>query len=187
MPNSPQYSEEKPGRMAIRGTRRSTGWLINFFVSRRAQRLDRSLQVLRLDQHIIGIKGRDREDRNLRFRKRLQERRQHTGHHKRKRPFQLQRQPTALGAYSIWNAIFGTNDGEFIACAHHAEEFAFVFRRPSGNAGIGGKPTRCQTFRKNTFFQMVCKFKNVAGWFLPVFYTPPPPPRFPLKYSVIRT
>src|SRR6266478_8059585 len=64
--------------------------LFNVFVSRRAQRRHRLLQVLALDQHIIAIKRRNREDRDLRFRQRLKKRRQQAGHRKWKSPFELQ-------------------------------------------------------------------------------------------------
>src|ERR1700682_3399542 len=65
---------------------RSTSFFSNLFVSRHTQRRHRPLQVLALDQHIIRIKRRNREDRNPSFRQRLQKRRQHAGHRKRKGP-----------------------------------------------------------------------------------------------------
>src|SRR6202790_3249251 len=71
---------------------RSPSCFSNLFVSRRAQRRHRLLQVLALDQHIIRIKRGNREDRDSRFRPRLQERRQHASHRKWKRPLEFQRE-----------------------------------------------------------------------------------------------
>src|SRR4029077_8548380 len=61
---------------------RSTSLPSNLFVSRRAQRRHRLLQALALDQHIIGIKRRNREDRDPRFRQRFEERSEHPSHRK---------------------------------------------------------------------------------------------------------
>src|ERR1700686_575693 len=106
---------------------RSTRFFSNLFVSRRAQRRHRLLQVLALDQHIIRIKRRNREDRDPRFRQRLKERCQHAGHRKRKRPLELQREPPALGGCAVRHTIrradvFAADYGEFIARAYHAEK-----------------------------------------------------------------
>jgi len=76
------------------------------FVPRRGQCQHCLLQVLALDQDIIGIKRRNREDRNLRLCQRLHKRCQHTGHRKRKRPFELQPHPSALNGCGVTYSIF---------------------------------------------------------------------------------
>jgi len=147
---------------------------------RRAQCHDRLLQSLALDQHVIRIKRRNREDRDLRFRQRLRKLCQHAGHRKRKRPFEFQRYPSALDGWPVRHTIFGadvfranvfgagvlrTNNGKLIARAHHAEKPAL--QRPRRNAGIGGKPAHRQPLYKNTVFQIVRQLRKEGYYISP--------------------
>src|ERR1700674_2457120 len=147
---------------------RSTSFFSNLFVSRRAQRSHRLLQVLALDQHIIRIKRRNREDRDSRFRQRLQERRQHASHRKWKRPFEFQREPSTLDRRSVRHMVsqadvFAVDNGKFFARAYHAEKPAL--HRPARNACIGGKPAHGQPLHKNAIFQMVRQLRK-EGYYI---------------------
>src|ERR1700674_4361874 len=106
---------------------RSTSFFSNLFVSRRAQRRHRLLQVLALDQHIIRIKRRNREDRDPRFRQRLQERCQHASHRKWEGPFEFQREPSTLDRRTVWQRasqaeFFAVEMKKFFARRLHAEK-----------------------------------------------------------------
>jgi hypothetical protein len=137
------------------------------FVSRRAQRRHRLLQVLALDQDIIAIKRRDRKDRDPRFRQRLQKRRQHAGHRKRERPFEFQRRPSAFGLRAFRHTILRADNRKLIVCAHYAEKSALEC--PRRNPGIGGKPAHRQPLQQNAVFQMVrqlrlADFRHLSRW-----------------------
>src|SRR5260370_27301372 len=106
---------------------RSTRFFPNLFVSRRAQRRHRLLQVPALDQHIIRIKRRNREDRDPRFRQRLQERCQHASHRKWEGPFEFQREPSTLDRPSVWHRVseadaFAVDNRNRFARSYHAED-----------------------------------------------------------------
>src|SRR5208282_595719 len=109
---SPHHPAKRPIRRSIRRKHRverqfphftnairlleSTSVAANLFVSSRGQCHHCLVQVLTFDQHVVRVKGRNREDRNPRVRQRLHQRRQHASQRKRKRPFELQRHPSAF-------------------------------------------------------------------------------------------
>jgi hypothetical protein len=65
-------------------------------VSGIVQSRDRSFECFMLDQNEICIEGRNRENRNLGYRERLEERNQDTGHRKGKWTFKLERRPSTF-------------------------------------------------------------------------------------------
>lgn len=73
----------------------------NSLVSGRAQRRSGLVKVGLFDQDVIRIKRRDGEDRNLRGGERLHERCQHSSQRKRKRPLELESDPSALNERAI--------------------------------------------------------------------------------------
>src|ERR1700732_296779 len=147
---------------------RSTGFFPTPLVARRTQRRHRLLQVLALDQHIIRIKRRNREDRDPRFRQRFEERCQHASHRKWEGPFEFQREPSTLDRRSVWHMVsqadvFAVDNGKRFARAYHAEKPAL--HRPARNACIGGKPAHGQPLHKNAIFQIVRQLRK-EGYYI---------------------
>src|SRR5260370_35104503 len=147
---------------------RSTRFFSNLCVRTRAQRRHRLLQVPELDQPIIRIKRRNREDRDPRFRQRLQERCQHASHRKWEGPFEFQREPSTLDRRSVWHRVseadvFAADNGKRFARAYPAEKPAL--HRPARNACIGGKPAHGQPLHKNAIFQIMSQLRK-EGYYI---------------------
>src|SRR5580704_11541117 len=159
---------EKAGLNGDSSHPRSTSFFSNLFVSRRAQRRHCPLQVLALDQHIMRIKRRNREDRDPRFRQRFEERCQHASHRKWEGPFEFQREPSTLDRRSVWHRVsqadvFAVDNGKFFARAYHAEKPAL--RRPSRGARIGGQPAHGQRLHQNAVFQILRQLRK-EGYYI---------------------
>src|ERR1700678_2547051 len=137
--------------------------LVDLFVSSGCKRQNRLLDVLALDQDVIGIKCGNCEDRDLRLRQRLYKRCQNARHQERKRPFQLQRQPAALSGSALGQRIRGaeiirTDNGKLIVRAHHAEKSAL--KRPVRDVGLGSKPANRQLLDQHAVLQGVGQFSK---------------------------
>jgi hypothetical protein len=129
--------------------------LADFLMSGGSERPQRWLASLILDEHVVRVECRNREDRNLRFRQRLYKRRKHPRHRKRKRPLKLQCNPAQFSRHSGRRAIlrvclFRNYDRNFIRSTHYAEKMAV--QRPRRDRGLSRKPAYSQALRKNAKF-----------------------------------
>jgi len=122
------------------------------------QRSCRPLQVLALDEHVVGVERRDRKDRSLRLGQRLEERREHPGHRKWKRPRELQRDPAQFDANAFRQRMVFTNplfanNGKLVRGPRHRKKS--TRQRPRRDRRAGSQLAHRQWLRKNAIFQMV--------------------------------
>src|ERR1700757_2532544 len=107
-------------------------------MSRLLQTVERHPGKFFLDQNVICIIGRDREDRDAIRRQRLNERQQHTSLRERKRPFELQANPTMRRRNIVRKILSLTHNRQLVACPRDRSELAR--RSPFGNGAIPRKP-----------------------------------------------
>lgn len=107
--------------------------------SQRAQSL---FQKVFFDQHVIGVVGGDREDRNCAGREWANERAQDACLRKRKRSFEFQACPAGITLDSRWNFFLRANYREFIVTAGNRGEGTFA--RPDGNRCASRQLANCE-------------------------------------------
>jgi len=125
-------------------------------VPRRGQCRRCPLNIDILDQHVVRIKRGNREDRNPRLRQWIKERRQHPGHRKRKRPFQLECHPPTLDQQSLAvlrNAILPAHHRQLIPSSRHAVKL--VLNSPRRDLDVRCSPANRQPLTQNLVFQFV--------------------------------
>src|ERR1700739_1231239 len=91
----------------------------DYLVASCSQRLDRFFQPVVLHEHIVGIEGRNCEDRNGPIREWLPERRQHSGLGKWKRAMQLEASPSIIVLNFRWHLGRVADDRQLIGCTRN--------------------------------------------------------------------
>jgi hypothetical protein len=108
------------------GTRiRRTASIRDKFVACFLQGNERSICELFLDQHVICVERRNRKDGNATLRQRFDERQQHTGQRKRKRPVELQANPSMRRMHICGKILHWADDRKFLRRSRDGCEFAF--------------------------------------------------------------
>jgi hypothetical protein len=99
------------------------------------ERVDPRWEMLFLDQHVVGVKRRNRKNAKGCFSKRLQDREQDTGEGELERTDQLQARPTVLDGNPARNSFTQTHNRQFLRRPAYGEEPGTV--SPRRNIGIG--------------------------------------------------
>lgn len=107
-------------------------------VSRLLQTVQRHSSEFFLDQNVIRVIRRDREDRNAIRRQRLNERKQDAGLRERKRPLELQANPVMLCINFSRQKVSQANNRKLVRGA--CDRCELTLRGPFGNESIRRKP-----------------------------------------------
>jgi hypothetical protein len=114
------------------------------------------------NQDVVGVVGRDSEDRDAVLGERLNEREQHSGLLESKRPFELQADPVVRRVNVRREIVGRADDGEFVCAAADRCEFAFRCLGRDGSvgreAGDGVGAVKAAEFELVTGIRRIARF-----------------------------